>query len=315
MHHNLKTGYSDYKEFLRKTYNHSFEKFENFPYVNFDVVEKWSDLELSLKLDYKYFIEEVILDVYPDLMSESDYKCYDFDIELEQETKFIYDFTGLYFYEWLSEIDYLSVFADLEFNGEDKFITFNYTSTLERLYEVFQENIYYIHGRLDNIETRNFLPWIIPSFNTIEEAEVAEQYQSDEHNNAEIRAYIQFGSVENDGEFIKKNIEKTYSDNRFYVVSIEPAVNRLIEFCNATFKDLKSNYELLNDFVSSNDFDEVVIMGHSIMGVDLDYYTDIIIPKLMKKKWIFYYYNDMNLQESKDFVEMFELENYEFINW
>ena len=52
LHHGFKTGYHHYKNFLEVHYPQAIRDFEDFPYINLSVSNKWSDLESSLSLDY-----------------------------------------------------------------------------------------------------------------------------------------------------------------------------------------------------------------------------------------------------------------------
>ena len=55
-------------------------------------------------------------------------------------------------------------------------------------------------------------------------------------------------------------------------------------------KNLNENYEKLERFIDSNlnEIDEVMIMGHSMLGGDEPYYRDIVIPRLKDRKWKIY---------------------------
>ena len=123
------------------------------------------------------------------------------------------------------------------------YITFNYTNTLERVYNIDNDNIFHIHGNLDLVDYRIILDWVIPSFSTIEEAEVAEQVKVNEINNDTVGKHIQFGSIGNNAETIKLELEDKYGHDDFYSVSIEPAIDRIIGFCDAALKNLEKNYK------------------------------------------------------------------------
>ncbi|OZI12573.1 hypothetical protein CEW92_05240 [Bacillaceae bacterium SAS-127] len=315
IHHGFQTSYKDYKEFLLKEHPHSFRAFEEFQYISLTNSNRWSDLEGSLTINYEDCVSDSLAVFYPDLNNDSDSRWYDFQIDLEDQTKFIYDFTGLYLFEWLDNVDYTLAEHTLDLNLNDLYITFNYTSTLERVYEIPIDNIFHIHGSIEKVERSQIQNWFIPYFRTIEDAEIAEQFQADEFNSDIIREYIQFGSIYNDPLQIKEDLEKRYGDDDFYSVSIEPGIANLIDFCNVATKDIKRNYEYLKKYIIQNEIDQVIIMGHSIMGVDNDYYNDIIVPLLKDCFWTFYYYNNENLNDIKQFVEKFSIEKYEYIKW
>lgn len=316
LHHGFRTSYKAYKDFLLSKYPQSFRDFEDFRYFSLSNSDRWSDLESSLTIDYEEFIYNSINDYYPDWNNDSDSRWYNLDIDIEQQTKFIYNFTGKYFLEWLSDIDYsLAQDKIRSVSPEDLFINFNYTSTLEVVYNVPKENVFHIHGSIESIDKGNIQAWHIPSFNTIEEAEIAEQFQSDEFNNDIVREHIQFGSIYNDPNLIREELITSFEHDDFYSVSIEPAINGLIHFCEAGAKDIEKNYEYLKKFIENKQIDEIIVMGHSILGVDKAYYSDIIVPVFQNCSWSFYCHSKNNCLDAKEFVSQFEIANFKFIKW
>lgn len=81
LHHGYKTRFTDYKEFLKEYYPHSFSYFEEFRYLDLSLSDKWSDLEQSLSINYEDCIEDAISGFYPDLNDDSDSRWYALDID------------------------------------------------------------------------------------------------------------------------------------------------------------------------------------------------------------------------------------------
>ena len=55
-HHNLKTSYNHYREFLSNTYPQMVIDYEKFPYL--DILDSpWSDIERALAIDYRSLME------------------------------------------------------------------------------------------------------------------------------------------------------------------------------------------------------------------------------------------------------------------
>ncbi|XQY92378.1 bacteriophage abortive infection AbiH family protein [Metabacillus sp. HB246100] len=317
LHHGFRTGYIDYRNFLleHEHYSHALRAFEEFQYLHLSSTDKWSDLEQSLTINYEECIDDAIKEYYPDLNDDSDSRWYGIDIDLEEQTKYIFDFTGRYFLEWLAQIDFSDPKGKINLNGSDLYITFNYTSTLEQVYKIAPDNIFHIHGHIDLINTGNILDWFTPSFSTIEEAEIAEQVRVDLFNNDTVRQQIQFGSVKNNIDTIQIEMEEKYGHDDFYAVSIEPGIKQIIGFCEAASKNLEINYATLKSFISSNDIDEVIVIGHSIMGVDFPYYSDIIMPVLKDRRWIFYWHSKGDRDKIELFIKRFSLKDFVLIEW
>lgn len=81
LHHGFKTGYHNYKNFLELHYPQAIRDFEDFPYINLSVSNKWSDLESSLSLDYDDCLGSAIAAFYPDMNDDSDSRWYGIDVE------------------------------------------------------------------------------------------------------------------------------------------------------------------------------------------------------------------------------------------
>ena len=77
-------------------------------------------------------------------------------------------------------------------------------------------------------------------------------------------------------------------------------------------KDLSYNYDSLKKFISSSSVESVIILGHSILGIDT-YYEDILIPAFKEKNWIITWYdNDIN---AKKFIANYSITSYNLIEW
>ncbi|OPX92306.1 MAG: hypothetical protein A4E53_00563 [Pelotomaculum sp. PtaB.Bin104] len=151
LHHGYKTGYRDYRSFLLKHHEDAFMAFNDFQYLS--TSDRWSDLEESLTINYEECIEEAVNEYYPDLNDDSDSRWNGIDMDLDEQTKFIFDFTGKYFLEWLTQIDFSKPVNIISINKNALFVTFNYTTTLENLYGIAPSNILHIHGHVDLVDS------------------------------------------------------------------------------------------------------------------------------------------------------------------
>ena len=301
LHHGYKTGYYDYRNFLVEHYPDSCNAFEDFPYINLSGSDKWSDLEQSLTISYEECIENAIDEGYPDWNDDSDSRWHGIDIDLEEQTKFIFDFTGRYFFQWLTDTDFSDPQELMDLDANDCYLTFNYTSTLEKVYNIKPENIMHIHGQIDFVDETGELTKSIGDITTTGQVEVTEE--------------IQFGSVENNGETIKAEMERKYGQDDFYGASIEPGIYNIIEFCKVASKNLEMNYDSLNNFINNNVIEEVVVMGHSLIGVDCPYYADIIVPNLKDCRWVFHWHFNSDKKDIEKFIKKFSINNYSLVEW
>lgn len=113
--------------------------------------EMWSDIETAIgNLDFSQLFDwhGDILDKDGDIdMWKTVYRNEDLASQLViPATKIQY-----FFWEWVNSINLYSATAKKDFtkllNHEDKFLTFNYTETLETVYDIDEDDICHIHGK------------------------------------------------------------------------------------------------------------------------------------------------------------------------
>jgi len=314
--HGFETGYWNYREFLKKNYNNVLSDFESFQYVCLHTNDKWTDLEDALTIDYESLMHDAVNNGYPDLSNDSDSRWNDLEVDLDTQLRFIHGFTGKFFYEWFINTDFSSPSHILSFlNVSDLYVTFNYTSTLENIYKIPDGNILHIHGHIKQISSSDIQMPVIPNFLTIEDAETTAHIRDDLINADIVRNKLQFGSIKNDAKRVEEALKTQYEDDEFYGASLEPGINNIIDFCKAASKNLKENYQILSDFINNGEIDEVVVMGHSILGVDYPYYSDIILPKLAHCSWRFYCNSDEDVSDARKFAKEFSLKNFHIERW
>ena len=129
--HSLKTRWTDFRDFLVKEDKDLFEKVSDF----FKSTILWSDFEAALSSPDK----ELVCDLH---------KIFDIDIsscikeDLHEALK-----------KRIRKISKEKVpkLEKFNFSSFDRFITFNYTPTLELTYSIPSENILHIHGDSGNL--------------------------------------------------------------------------------------------------------------------------------------------------------------------
>ena len=103
LNHGLNTSYSNYRDFLIRYYEHEFRDLEKFPWFFTDFKDMWSDLENSLTLDKSGLINSII-EKHDFNLSVDDPAWIRAGETLHKESRFIYNFTGKYFIEWINLI-------------------------------------------------------------------------------------------------------------------------------------------------------------------------------------------------------------------
>lgn len=174
--HGLETSYDDFRNYLVKNYNNikmdelvipnekdlpnggiGYNEDEALSLLFYlingaeDNIDEWKDVEKSLgHLDFDE-VFDLIDDVYD---KEGDIHGWHTANNNQQlASSLIIPTTSIqyYFSEWVEDLDVTSVKQLKNFNSilneEDLFLTFNYTDTLEEIYDIKEEKVCHIHGR------------------------------------------------------------------------------------------------------------------------------------------------------------------------
>lgn len=262
LYHGLETRYCHYRRWLEKRDRPIAVEFGHFDYAKQPYNSKheehgfedalWSNLEESLGIDWDGLCADYIERTYPDI-SEENPGWDDFWIELEVQLGFIKKLTRRRFREWVESIDVTGVKPRLALPIDAAYITFNYTPTLEYVYDVHPGKILHIHG------------------NVLNDSEL-----------------LQFGSPDNNPNVIKGVLEGSFRADDFYGSSIEQGLAVVLDRCVDTWKNIRGNYSDLNRFLHRfSSIEIVVIMGNSFNGVDKPYYHDVLAPQLRSAEWVF----------------------------
>lgn len=147
LYHGIESKYSAFGEYLKIKHPALFSTLE---ILVDEVDDLWADFEYSLgKLDVTIIMEEYR----PDVMSES-FKysdIYGYEDEMEQQCDELTDYLKDIFSEWIFGLDIDSV-EKIRLDKEAYFLNFNYTNSLEDIYQIKPSNILHIHGKADRNE-------------------------------------------------------------------------------------------------------------------------------------------------------------------
>ena len=167
--HNLPTDYSEFYKFAKETLD------ELVTYYHLDKNEEdlWADFENSLgKFDWKSIYDTYdYTDITADNFKPSE--AFGLEDELHEQTDCLVETIKELFCSWICGIDISVATKKLELDIDDRFINFNYTSTLQFVYGVKDENIFHIHGRSEAYDDL-----IFGHLETMEEPELDENGHS-----------------------------------------------------------------------------------------------------------------------------------------
>lgn len=223
----------------------------------------WSDFENLLGCPDFNTLEEIFYGYEPDYLSdrESDRDSIICQVELNGKLRdALYEFADNA-ENALSHIqvnDYLEEILDTD----GYYITFNYTHTLEDIYDIPWKQILHIHGEVgkNNLELGypkgNFTP---------------EKYSYDVRKKGR-------------GSYIDIEIEDYVNGIEDYYV--RTAYEELIDKCKSFYKEIR--IDLLEDFLNKNgcEIEEIIVYGHSC-AIDFDYFS-YINTRYSNAYWKFY---------------------------
>jgi len=275
LYHGLKTSYKDFKLYLKKTKEKYFlRKLEDY----FSTKNLWNSFEESLgKINsYKY-----IKDIH--IINKKNYN-YEFDKNLLLSIKY-------YVNKWIlwGKKNYKQNY--LPINKDSLFISFNYTNTLEELYNIDRENIIYLHGKctyINDIE-KDYKNLVIghDSKKVFSETTYIEDSLKEKSKNGSYKNDI---TNLNPMDEIEANMEK----KTFYSI---------LEKLNQLQTKMKKNHFINMDkklrpiFDNINNIDKIIILGHSLGKVDHIYFK-AIFGNISDKTKVFISYKNKSAKKS-----------------
>ena len=271
LHHGLKTRYLDFACYLAEKDYELFYMLDS--YINRDYENDiWSDFENNLA---NFDIEELIADnkdLLPDINSEDfrDGDKYIFPDVMSDKLNLLTEGLIENFQNFILEVNIpkSGIERKVSIDKDAQFLTFNYTNTLEELYDIGESQIKYIHNSALNDDSIILGHGVDPdSFN---QDEKPPEGLSDEESNRWIEMQL-------DEEFTPEG-EGRKALQEFYLMSYKPTTDIIAE--NESYFESLSNIE------------EIHVLGHSLSEVDLPYFEKIIECVKKDAKWTVSYYSE-----------------------
>lgn len=278
LHHKMKTRYLDFKSYLKSYDKRLVEWYENMFRDNIINNESlWNDIENNSYFSYQQYMHK--FELYDDPQDIDNER---FAYPISQTDNDVYSSNKFYndkFKDWVNSIKLTKSLDDIKkiISKDDYFITFNYTYTLEKLYNIPDSHIYHIHGKKGDDE-------------------------------------LLFGSFTNKPYKAYEEIDRLYSDrgNKKYIDILSTNIKNICK--NASKENDLYLTKIAN--LNLPIIDEIVIYGHHISNnfVDMKYYDEYFIPNYKDIKWTFYYYSDNDKTNIYKFINKYKLLNTNLIN-
>lgn len=271
--HGLATSYWDFRTYLERLHPNFLETFEQHYYIypkdNEEYKKKllWNQFETNLaNIDEDVIIENALS---INMGVESGEVGIEDTLRVYFRDEYSYiDKLADYLKQWVRTIkirDKSPITSQINNENNDAFITFNYTSVLEKVYNINPSNIIHIHGSLHIDDDDPILG----------------------HGNR------------NRIEDIKAKRNMAQIDFNEKQISICTVIH---DYYNTTFKNVNNYMHKLNSLYKY-DIDEIIVIGHSVAGIDLPYFKRIDDYTKRKAKWKIYYYDAFEKDAMRNAIE------------
>ncbi|MDY0211797.1 MAG: bacteriophage abortive infection AbiH family protein [Desulfuromonadaceae bacterium] len=277
IYHGIESRYSSFKNYFHVHDRDSHDRVEEYLQVH----EDWSDLEIALA----YLDIGTVLDHASDFLQSyatekwSDAYHHDYQFEINNIVSSLSSKLKSEFCDWLRQltIPYFNELncTPLKLNNAGTFFNFNYTPSLEHIYGIPKENIFYIHGKIGDPNTEIILghawnPADIPDLNDVPDPEDMDT------------RVMEGNEILND--YFKKTFKQT---------------DQIIKQNKQFFDSLKS-------------ISEIRILGHSLSEVDFKYIEVISKVVMPNCSWKISYYNNNEINNHRSVMERLNVKNQEY---
>lgn len=280
--HELPTKYSDFLKQLTEEHAEFYKAICQ--YIPEDAL--WASFEEALaKLDYEQLQEDnsCYLLGYGD-ENWRDSAHHDFQYVIGETLSFA-SYIPQYFSKWIRSID-TNVSPIMPTHIVDKnnlYLSFNYTDTLERCYDIPTGNILYIHGKAlrgDGLIVGHHSDDLVRD-------EPEPQFDSEEERQIYYENYDEDVRVAEAKEIIKSYFKKTYKDTTMII-------------------DINHNF-----FAQLSEISEIYIYGHSLSDIDIDYFYKIHSCVPFGCKWNISYRSDDDYKKAINLVRALKIQVYQ----
>lgn len=277
LHHGIQSSYFNFRDFLE----------ENDPEV-YDVVDTylgcienfWCKFEKNLAL----LDENQILDHASNYLVSygaddwSDANNHDYQYEINRIIKPLTSGLKQNFIDWVLQIEIQHRKNQmLDLDKESLFFSFNYTSTLEKLYQINNANVNHIHGKAINADSDLIL---------------GHDYKMP-NNNPDLK------------EIGRESGEQIYNE---YLEELSGGDVRVTEGYDIIDSYFIDTYKPTSDIIKENraffakmkNIDEIIVLGHSLEGVDIPYFEKIFKSvDNLRAKWIISYHDENDIPKHR----------------
>ena len=297
LHHGVRCDFEDFMKWLKKNDKSLFTDLTQV-YDDAENNNWWRDFENSLaQLNINYYANKKGNLYDPEYIKDG---------SIEEKTEYasqkvIEEFDKIKeslrqdFQKWLSEAyEKRPKEKKIQFPSEDCiFLTFNYTKTLEDIYEIDAKHIYHIHGVIDDKDSMVFGHGL--GVEELDNMLKSQEPRIDEVWNKNLNRMIRLQIV------TPKHKELAAFSTIESIVSLKKDVEKCIE----------KNKRFFNEIL---DVERIYVYGFSFSSIDMPYLEKIIRRTKPETHWVISWYLQDDKRRIMDFVIRYDIQNITMIN-
>jgi hypothetical protein len=277
LHHGLQTSYADFCKYVKENDTELYDFLEGYFNLELDKDGLWSNFEENLNTFYNWqFLSD---NDSTDPIRDEKFQLSDMygvadDVREQLQGKI--EQLRENFYNWLDEIDYSNLeYKPLPLDINAKYLTFNYTNTLQRLYLIADKNILHIHNSIATYRYNLVFGHGI---------KIEQEPQVDSEGNG------------------------SYPSQAYYEAE-EASKMLLYHFYKDTKKIISKNLDFFDNLC---DIDKIIVMGHSINKIDMPYFKQLN-TKIKHAKWTVSYYKKEDIKRMNCRLLKIDIKDISFI--
>ncbi len=296
LHHGIPSSYRDYRKWLEENDSDLLNRLSDYYEVNSE--EWWGEFEEALgHPDMGPYIEITSFINQPRFDDDRDIRPGEYLAGESQAREEIGDLVYSIretFRQWVNDFPEPKAGLKIKLNPEDSFfINFNYTDTLQQLYNVNREAVWHIHGEVSDDEEL-----ILGHNRTYEElsADLQPDIPEPPDDCGDFKRW--FEEANDDEDYIHQTVRKEAAAQIYY---LNKGTDNIIYNNQAIFKRLR-------------EVQEVYVYGLSFSPVDFPYLNEVAkqVPK-GAVTWTVSYYSAIDLAREKDYFEAKGLDQINYV--
>ncbi|KQM19139.1 bacteriophage abortive infection AbiH family protein [Chryseobacterium sp. Leaf201] len=276
MFHGIPSGYSDFKEFVKETDKKLFQALEYY----FDADSLWSDFEGTLA----YLDTDKIIDDASQFLvgygaeDWSDAYHHDYQYEVQQAIDVVTIQLQEEFIRWILGLQ-IPYIKEMTLPESAQFINFNYTKTLEQIYNIPYNHILYIHNKAIDMESVLILGHgRTPHVKQQTPPKVIDNSEDNENDYYDYYEDMDDVRVTEGDKILDQYFVDTYKNT-------DTIINENLAF-----------------FSSLSNITKVFVLGHSMSEVDMKYFHKIKESVSSNAEWIVSYRNENQIDERREIL-------------